>query len=92
MAGMKFSIRDVLLLTVIVALALGWWVDNKRIEKAVTKAESEQRLLQADFKDRMTVFDEMEKGTIPRGGMVSALSKRNVQTTESPEKSKSPQD
>jgi hypothetical protein len=25
---MKFSIRDLLLVTVIVALALGWWVDH----------------------------------------------------------------
>jgi hypothetical protein len=30
MAGMKqFSIRDVLLLVVIVALALGWWFDRR---------------------------------------------------------------
>ena len=27
---MKFSIRDLLLVTVIVALALGWWVDHRR--------------------------------------------------------------
>ena len=26
---MKFSIRDMLLVTVIVALAVGWWVDNR---------------------------------------------------------------
>ena len=28
---MKFSIRDLLLVTVIVALAVGWWVDHRRI-------------------------------------------------------------
>lgn len=27
---MKFSIRDLLLLTVIVALTLGWWLDHRR--------------------------------------------------------------
>ncbi len=27
---MKFSIRDLLLVTVIVALALGWWVDRQQ--------------------------------------------------------------
>jgi len=27
---MKFSIRDLLLVTVIVALAVGWWVDHNR--------------------------------------------------------------
>jgi hypothetical protein len=26
---MKFSIRDLLLVTVIVALAVGWWVDHR---------------------------------------------------------------
>jgi hypothetical protein len=28
---MKFSIRDLLLVTVIVALVFGWWVDRKSI-------------------------------------------------------------
>ncbi len=27
---MKFSIRDLLLVTVIVALAVGWWLDHRR--------------------------------------------------------------
>ena len=27
----RFTIRDVLWLTVVVALALGWWVDHRRI-------------------------------------------------------------
>jgi hypothetical protein len=31
---MKFSIRDMLLVTVIVALALGWWLDKSRLAKA----------------------------------------------------------
>ncbi len=30
---MKFSIRDLLLVTVIVALALGWWVDRTRLAR-----------------------------------------------------------
>jgi len=28
--SMKFSIRDLFLVTVIVALVLGWWVDHRR--------------------------------------------------------------
>jgi len=31
---MKFTIRDLLLVTVIVALAVGWWVDRKRLLSA----------------------------------------------------------
>jgi hypothetical protein len=27
---MKFTIRDVLWLTVVVALAVGWWLDHRR--------------------------------------------------------------
>ena len=30
---MKFSIRDLLLVTVIVALAVGWWVDHRRLTR-----------------------------------------------------------
>ena len=30
---MKFSIRDLLLVTVMVALVLGWWVDRTRLVK-----------------------------------------------------------
>ena len=34
---MKFSIRDLLLVTVIVALAVGWYVDHRRISIQATK-------------------------------------------------------
>ena len=30
---MKFSIRDLLLVTVIVALAVGWWLDRRAMSK-----------------------------------------------------------
>ena len=34
---MKFSIRDLLLVTVIVALAVGWWIDHRRQAKEIKK-------------------------------------------------------
>ena len=34
---MKFSIRDLLLVTVIVALAVGWWVDRSRLTAEVSR-------------------------------------------------------
>ena len=33
----RFTIRDVLLVTVIVALAVGWWVDRSRVHARLTK-------------------------------------------------------
>ena len=48
---MKFSIRDMLLMTVIVALALGWWLDRSRLasraQESAQQAESSQALSEA---------------------------------------------
>lgn len=40
---MKFSIRDLLLVTVIVALGVGWWVDRRRLanDKTLWREHSE---------------------------------------------------
>lgn len=37
---MKFSIRDLLLVTVIVALAAGWWVDHWRLKRDLWQEQS----------------------------------------------------
>jgi hypothetical protein len=34
---MKFSIRDLLLVTVIVALAVGWWVDRAKLSREIRR-------------------------------------------------------
>ncbi|MFN0021438.1 MAG: hypothetical protein ACKVP0_24570 [Pirellulaceae bacterium] len=39
---MKFSMRDLLFITFIVALAAGWWVDRQRLRAEVKKAEEER--------------------------------------------------
>jgi len=36
---MKFSIRDLLLVTVIVALAAGWWVDRSKLAERIHELE-----------------------------------------------------
>ena len=39
---MKFSIRDLLLATVIVALAFGWWVDHRQLADELRKTKLRQ--------------------------------------------------
>ncbi len=41
---MKFSIRDVLLVTAVIATAEGWWVDRSALQERACKAEAFQRL------------------------------------------------
>ena len=40
---MKFSIRDLLLVTVIVALGLGWWLDRSRLGIEIEYLRAKQR-------------------------------------------------
>jgi hypothetical protein len=42
---MKFTIRDLFLVTMIVALGFGWWLDRSRL---ATRAESAERSLQVE--------------------------------------------
>ena len=39
----RFTIRDLLLLTVIVALAVGWWMDRAAWSRRLSAAQSELR-------------------------------------------------
>ncbi len=65
---MKFSIRDMLWFTVIAALAVSWWIDNKRIETTVKARDQERanlandrRLLQAAFDDKLAIVDHLQR-------------------------------
>jgi hypothetical protein len=44
---MKFSIRDLLLVTVIVALAVGWWVDHRKQAEAIKTLRQDFEALQS---------------------------------------------
>ena len=63
---MRFSIRDVLWLTVVVGLAVGWWLDRKStqrllIEKSATVAQLSRELEERDFFLELTVTDWRNK-------------------------------
>jgi len=45
----KFSIRDLLLVTVIVALAIGWWVDRSKLAAARQEFENDARSMSRYF-------------------------------------------
>lgn len=42
--GMKVTLRELFLLTVVVALVIGWWLDNRRLS-AIAAAAKEQELV-----------------------------------------------
>jgi hypothetical protein len=44
---MKFTIRDLLWLTVVVALAAGWWIDHSRVDARYQRVRSAYRELTA---------------------------------------------
>ena len=46
---MKFSIRDLLLVTVIVALALGWWAHRRAMHGEYRRLESENESLRIEL-------------------------------------------
>jgi type II secretory pathway component GspD/PulD (secretin) len=77
----RFSIRDLLLLTVIVALAIGWWLDHRKLTKGnesgfcvyylryadVTFVCGSLQKLFAGDSDVMLAFDSRNNAIIVRG-------------------------
>ena len=58
---MKFTIRDLLLVTVIVALALGWWLDHREwVESYSTKSHESEiwEARSAELQNRADILAE----------------------------------
>jgi len=45
---MKFTIRDLLLVTVIAALVVGWWVDRSRLANQIRKLKDRSPYFKLD--------------------------------------------
>ena len=41
----RFTIRDLLWLTIVAALAIGWWLDSRRSQRQIKHLEQAQRTL-----------------------------------------------
>ena len=67
---MKFSIRDLLLVTVIVAIMVAWWVDHARLREQVEvfKAESASFKRESDKLDRVlrVMYDSQFESSPPK--------------------------
>ena len=54
---MKFSIRDLLLVTVIAALAVAWWVDRRQLSQTIENKNVELRELRVEWDvERATIY------------------------------------
>jgi hypothetical protein len=80
----RFSIRDVLWLTVVVALAVGWWVDNKRIEKTVVRMAAEERLLREASEEEQKLLLQVR---IKQEKILQSLNERPPIIVKAPAKS-----
>jgi hypothetical protein len=77
--ALRFTIRDLLWLTVLAALAVSWWIDNKRIEKALVNIRSKEAELDEfahAYDDALVIIDNWNKKHGIPSGHLSALEKR----------------
>lgn len=51
MKQLKFSLKSLLALLTIAAMAFGWWVDHRRLTVQVQSLQEQRRLLELDHND-----------------------------------------
>ena len=54
---LRFTIRDLLWLTLVAALAVGWWIDHRRTDSAMREAQTKAAILQAEFVTARSKFE-----------------------------------
>ena len=64
---MKFSIRDLLLVTVIVALAVGWWVDRSRLAAECNQLNEKW----LDLNDPDAIYYRVEFESLPNSSALA---------------------
>jgi hypothetical protein len=59
---MRFTIRELVLVTAIVALAVGWWVDRSQVASAKRAFENDARAMSRYFDaNRSPYFDDAQR-------------------------------
>jgi hypothetical protein len=72
---MKFSIRDLFLVTMIVAILLAWWLDHRYLaDDAQVTREQKARTRDFERKLKSGVYDRPNPGA-PVGGVSGSLKK-----------------
>ena len=64
---MKFAIRDLLFATVIVALAVSWWLDHRRNSQGMADAQAKMQTLEARYEDILDHFMRLQSAVQSRG-------------------------
>ena len=62
---MKFSVRDLLWLTVVIALGIAWWLDHRRLA-----AESEAKRKFVEFYERDLIQTRSSGFAMPPGRVI----------------------
>ena len=63
----RFSIRELMLVTLVVAISVAWWVDRSRLFASWEAAESESQKATAALKESVTLGSELVDELLKRG-------------------------
>ncbi len=59
---MRFTIRDVLLVTTIFALSIGWWLDRSRLQDELVKTQEDVTAAREGARELMKDMDAIHPG------------------------------
>gem|GEM_PF-857107 len=70
---MKFSIRDLFLVTLVVAVCVAWWLDRSRLHSSWKAAELESQKFAAAYKESGRIMVEIVEALQKRGVVTSTV-------------------
>ena len=79
----RFSIRELMLVTLVVAFGVAWWVDRSRLFASWKTAESESQKATAAYKESVTIGSELVDELLKRGVEVYRVRGKTVIGPES---------